>query len=78
MNPGFIGGSKPKVATPEVVSKVADYRTRFPGIFGWEIRGKLIEDKVQYKYIVLYPAQVIDHRNLEEHIATTLVYPEMT
>ena len=47
VNPGFIGGSKPKVATPEVVTKVAEYRTRFPGIFGWEIRGKLIDDKVR-------------------------------
>ncbi|KAI6645877.1 Paired Domain (PRD) containing protein [Oopsacas minuta] len=46
INPGFIGGSKPKVATPEVVAKVADYRIRFPGIFGWEIRSKLIEDKI--------------------------------
>ena len=51
ISPGFIGGSKPKVATPEVVAKVAEYRTRFPGIFGWEIRSKLIEDKVGFIFI---------------------------
>lgn len=42
--PGMIGGSKPKVATPEVVSKIESYKRENPTIFAWEIREKLISD----------------------------------
>lgn len=42
--PGTIGGSKPKVATPEVVSKICEYKAKNPTIFAWEIRDKLIAD----------------------------------
>ena len=42
--PGMIGGSKPKVATPEVVSKIEGYKRENPTIFAWEIREKLISD----------------------------------
>ena len=42
--PGMIGGSKPKVATPEVVSKIEGYKRDNPTIFAWEIREKLIAD----------------------------------
>jgi len=46
--PGLIGGSKPKVATPAVVSKIEFYKRENPTIFAWEIREKLIsEGKVQ-------------------------------
>uniref|UniRef100_A0A0K2TDZ7 Putative LOC100907929 [Metaseiulus occidentalis] n=1 Tax=Lepeophtheirus salmonis TaxID=72036 RepID=A0A0K2TDZ7_LEPSM len=44
--PGMIGGSKPKVATPEVVSKIESYKRENPTIFAWEIREKLISDGV--------------------------------
>ena len=44
--PGMIGGSKPKVATPEVVSKIEGYKKDNPTIFAWEIREKLISDGV--------------------------------
>ena len=44
--PGMIGGSKPKVATPEVVSKIESYKRDNPTIFAWEIREKLISDSV--------------------------------
>lgn len=44
--PGMIGGSKPKVATPEVVSKIEGYKRDNPTIFAWEIREKLIADGV--------------------------------
>lgn len=44
--PGMIGGSKPKVATPEVVGKIESYKRDNPTIFAWEIREKLISDSV--------------------------------
>nr|UEK51558.1 Pax-5-like 2 [Parasacculina yatsui] len=44
--PGVIGGSKPKVATPSVISAIADYKQRNPTIFAWEIRQRLITDGV--------------------------------
>ena len=40
----MIGGSKPKVATPEVVGKIEGYKRENPTIFAWEIREKLISD----------------------------------
>lgn len=42
--PGMIGGSKPKVATPEVVGKIEGYKRENPTVFAWEIREKLIAD----------------------------------
>ena len=44
--PGMIGGSKPKVATPEVVAKIESYKKDNPTIFAWEIREKLISEQV--------------------------------
>ena len=44
--PGMIGGSKPKVATPEVVAKIEGYKKENPTIFAWEIREKLISEGV--------------------------------
>jgi len=40
----LIGGSKPKVATPAVVSKIEFYKRENPTIFAWEIREKLISE----------------------------------
>ena len=44
--PGMIGGSKPKVATPQVVNKIESYKRENPTIFAREIRDKLIADGV--------------------------------
>ncbi|CAG2167262.1 unnamed protein product, partial [Oppiella nova] len=36
--PGAIGGSKPRVTTPKVVSYIRELKQKDPGIFAWEIR----------------------------------------
>ena len=43
IRPGVIGGSKPRVATPEVEKKIEEYKRENPGIFSWEIRDRLIK-----------------------------------
>lgn len=42
----MIGGSKPRVATPEVEKKIETYKKDNPGIFSWEIRDRLIKDGI--------------------------------
>ena len=44
IRPGVIGGSKPKVATPTVVTKIEEYKLENPSIFAWEIRDRLLQD----------------------------------
>lgn len=46
IRPGVIGGSKPRVATPEVEKRIEDYKKSNPGIFSWEIRDKLIKEGI--------------------------------
>lgn len=46
IRPGSIGGSKPKVATPPVVTKIVQYKQQNPTIFAWEIRDRLVEEGV--------------------------------
>nr|BAI66185.1 transcription factor Pax-B [Cladonema radiatum] len=46
IRPGVIGGSKPKVATPSVVQKIADYKAQNPTMFAWEIRECLINNNI--------------------------------
>ena len=44
--PGVIGGSKPKVATPQVVEMILELKNKNPTIFAWEIRNRLLEMNV--------------------------------
>ncbi|XP_049316223.1 paired box protein Pax-6 isoform X2 [Bactrocera dorsalis] len=44
IRPRAIGGSKPRVATAEVVSKISLYKRECPSIFAWEIRDRLLQE----------------------------------
>ncbi|XP_037512638.1 protein gooseberry-neuro isoform X4 [Rhipicephalus sanguineus] len=44
IRPGVIGGSKPRVATPEVEKRIEEYKRENPGSFSWEIRDRLIKE----------------------------------
>ncbi|XP_073822103.1 paired [Musca autumnalis] len=46
IRPGVIGGSKPRITTPEIESRIEEYKRANPGIFSWEIRDKLIRDGI--------------------------------
>lgn len=46
IRPRAIGGSKPRVATPEVVNKIAQYKRECPSIFAWEIRDRLLSEEI--------------------------------
>ncbi|KAG4073865.1 hypothetical protein HA402_014070 [Bradysia odoriphaga] len=46
IRPGVIGGSKPRVATPEVESRIEEYKRENPGIFSWEIRDRLVKEGI--------------------------------
>ena len=46
VSPGIIGGSKPKVMTPKLTQKVREYKRRNPSIYAWNIRDKLLKDRV--------------------------------
>eukprot|EP00058_Branchiostoma_floridae_P028249 XP_002613740.1 paired box protein [Branchiostoma floridae] len=46
IKPGVIGGSKPKVATPKVVEKIAEYKRQNPTMFAWEIRDRLLAEGI--------------------------------
>ncbi|CAI4232568.1 unnamed protein product [Auanema sp. JU1783] len=46
IKPRAIGGSKPRVATQNVVLKIEEYKREQPSIFAWEIRDKLLSDNI--------------------------------
>lgn len=46
IKPRAIGGSKPRVATSSVVTKIAEYKRECPSIFAWEIRDRLLSEGV--------------------------------
>ncbi|KAI1732392.1 Paired box domain-containing protein [Ditylenchus destructor] len=46
IRPRAIGGSKPRVATSDVCKRIEHYKHEQPSIFAWEIRDKLIAEKV--------------------------------
>ncbi|XP_076031170.1 uncharacterized protein LOC143019419 [Oratosquilla oratoria] len=46
IRPGVIGGSKPKVTTPDIEKKIEEYKKENPGVFSWEIRDRLIKEGI--------------------------------
>jgi len=46
IKPGVIGGSKPKVATPDVVKSILYYKRHSASMFAWEIRERLLKDAI--------------------------------
>ena len=46
IRPKAIGGSKPRVATNDVVGKVAQFKRECPSIFAWEIRDRLLSEGI--------------------------------
>jgi 'Paired box' domain len=46
IRPGVIGGSKPRIATPEVEQRIEDFKKENPGIFSWEIRDRLVKEGI--------------------------------
>lgn len=43
IRPGVIGGSKPRIATPDIERKIEEIRKMDPSILSWQIKDKLIE-----------------------------------
>ncbi|XP_030634638.1 paired box protein Pax-3b isoform X2 [Chanos chanos] len=46
IRPGAIGGGKPKMTEPDIEKRIEEYKRDNPGIFSWEIRDKLLKDRV--------------------------------
>ncbi|XP_060533109.1 segmentation protein paired-like [Cylas formicarius] len=46
IRPGVIGGSKPRVATPEVETRIEQYKRENPQIFSYEIRDRLVKEGI--------------------------------
>jgi paired box protein 3/7 len=46
IRPGVIGGSKPRVATPEIETRIEELKKENPGMFSWEIREALIKEGI--------------------------------
>nr|XP_014270318.1 protein gooseberry-like isoform X2 [Halyomorpha halys] len=51
IRPGVIGGSKPRVATPDVERRIEEYKGENPGIFSWEIRDSLEKSKEPWSIV---------------------------
>lgn len=76
IRPGVIGGSKPKVTSPEIEARIKEMYKANPGLFSWEIREKLIKvlniltDVFLYKSYILTP--FLGHCCSDQHTASLL------
>ena len=53
IRPGVLGGSKPKLATPEIEAKIEGYKKENPGVFSWEIRDRFVLFRIHNLYFFL-------------------------
>ena len=66
----MLGGSKPKLATPEIELKIEGYKKENPGVFSWEIRDRsLIYRSLDFSKIQLVtPIKSLNNKaSLEFH-----------
>lgn len=49
IRPGVIGGSKPRVATPDIEKKIEEYKNEDPTLYSWQIRERLFKEGVCQK-----------------------------
>ncbi|KAL7741094.1 hypothetical protein ACLKA6_018129 [Drosophila palustris] len=70
IRPGVIGGSKPRIATPEIENRIEEYKRSNPGMFSWEIRDKLIREGICDRSLV--PSVSAISRLVRSRDATTL------
>ncbi|GFR73503.1 paired box protein Pax-6 [Elysia marginata] len=86
IRPRAIGGSKPRVATNDVVGRIAHYKRECPSIFAWEIRDRLLSEgicnqenipsgrqisAITRPVIIVICRQIIGRSILEGNTATT-------
>ncbi|GFR32493.1 segmentation protein paired, partial [Trichonephila clavata] len=60
IRPGVIGGSKPKVTTPEIERRIQEYKRENAGLFSWEIRDRLITEGICDKQSAPVSAPSVD------------------
>lgn len=46
VKPGVIGGSRPRITTPEIENKIEEYKRENPSIFSYEVRDRLVREGV--------------------------------
>ncbi|XP_050413904.1 paired box protein Pax-3 isoform X1 [Patella vulgata] len=46
IQPGMIGGSKPRIAPSDIEQRIEELKRENPNIFSWEIRDKLLEERL--------------------------------
>ena len=59
IRPGVIGGSKPRIATPDVERRIEEYKGENPGIYSYEIRERLVRIFKKYFSLSLYMLVVL-------------------
>lgn len=50
IRPGVIGGSKPRLATPDVERRIEEYKGENPAMFSSEIRDRLVVYSIYYYF----------------------------